>query len=96
MIFSTVTSGDFNGRKSVEIVGVLDKTRKLNITNSTKRMDSLKRDVLCICKEDPLLCVPCHLLKFKKMCAFNQERVYCYQKGQGKNLKVRFNVIILF
>jgi len=77
-------------------VGVLDKTRKLKISNTTKRMDSLKRDVVCICKEDPLLCVPCHLLKFKNLCALKQKRVYCYQKDQGKHLKVRFNVIIFF
>jgi len=85
MLFSTIPSGEFKGCKSVDIMGLLNKICKLKISNTNKRMGSLKQDVVCICKEDPLLCVPYHLIKFKNLCPQNQERFYCYKKCNEKN-----------
>jgi len=96
LVFSSVPSGEFKGRKSVEIVGLLDKTCKLKVTNTTRRTESLKRDVICICEEDPLLCVPCNLIKFKKLCVQDQGRLYCYQRSSGKNMKVQFPITKLY
>jgi len=84
LVFSSVPSGEFKGRKLVEIVGLLDKTCKLKVTNTTRRTEFLNRDVICICEEDPLLCVPCTLIKFKNLSHQDQGRLYCYQRCSGK------------
>jgi len=76
----------------MEIVQILDKTHKLKINSTHKRNDVLTRDVVCICEECPLLCVPCKLLEFKSLCHPKQERVYCFKYGPRKNkVKILFS-----
>ena len=83
IVFSTVPDGAFKGRETVDFVGFLDKSHKLSITNTTRRMETCKRDVICTCPEGDVLCVVCRLKDYKNLCHRDQKKVYCYQQKKA-------------
>lgn len=83
-IFSITPDGEFSGRERVDCVGLVDKSNKLRINNTSRRMEEGKRDMICVCPDGNLLCYVCLLKEFKSICHPDQQRIYCYKAGKKK------------
>jgi len=51
----------------MEIVNILDKTHRLKLGNIHRRRDDFSRDVICICKENPHICVKMQALGIQEL-----------------------------
>jgi len=78
--FKIIPDGIFEGRLSLEIQGLVDKSNKITVSNTEKRQDSIARGCVCMCLGKKL-CVPCLVKEYKALCRPLHEMVYCHQKG---------------
>ena len=78
--FSVVTEGEFAGRQNIEITGLLDKSNKLSVSNTTRRLETLKRDMICTCLEGDILCIVCRVKDFKGFVILNKKVCIVFNK----------------
>ena len=84
--------GKFIGRDKIEILGMLDKTNKLTIGNTTRRMTKGCHDIPCSCIDGNTLCIVKWIRKFKALCPPDQKRMYCFE-ASNKQKKVNIHLI---
>ena len=76
ILFSSSPDGEFVGRKTVEVGTFLDKSNKSRLGNTSRRLETGKKDMACTCPEGNILCLTSKMAEFKELCHPNQTKVY--------------------